>query len=77
MKCVVCHSENIQTQSVIEEIHKGHDIIQVRMDVPVCNSCGERYYDRRTMRELEDVRASIRADTASLSQVGKVLTYNR
>jgi len=77
MKCVICHSEDIQTQNVIEEIHKGNDIIQVRLDVPVCNSCGERYYDRRTMRELEKVQASVRADTAPLSQIGKVLVYNK
>lgn len=77
MKCIICHSSDIQTQSVSEEIHKGTDIIQIQIKVPVCNSCGERYYDRKTMRELEELQVKLRNDSSKLSEVGKVLAYHK
>ncbi|KKL62432.1 hypothetical protein LCGC14_2185270 [marine sediment metagenome] len=73
MKCVVCKSDDINKKSVDEELKRGTDIVFVPVEVLVCNSCGERYYDRKTMQFLEDIGEKIRDEKISLSPVGKVL----
>jgi len=52
MKCIVCKSPDIQMKKVEEEIKFEKDIILVLIEVFVCNDCGERYYDSRTMKKL-------------------------
>jgi len=73
MRCVVCNSEDIQKKELEEEIRQGDNVILVPIETLVCSSCGERYYDRRTMRYLEEITEKIRADKAELTQVGRVL----
>ena len=73
MKCVVCHGDEIEPREVYEEILADPDIVQFRVTVPVCLTCGERYYDRKTMRLLEDMEEKVRRGDASLQQVGRVL----
>ena len=53
MKCIVCKGSNIEIKSVDEQIKTGSDIILVPMTVLVCSNCGERYYDRNSMRKEE------------------------
>ena len=55
MKCIVCKSTDIELKTVDEQIRKGRDIILVPMDILVCSNCGERYYDRKSMRKIEDI----------------------
>ena len=73
MKCVICNSEDIQKKQVDEEVRKGNDVILVPIETLVCLSCGERYYDRRTMRHLEEITEKIKSDKAELTQIGQVL----
>ena len=73
MKCVVCNSEDIQKKELEEEIRQGDNVILVPIETLVCSSCGERYYDRRTMRYLEEITEKIKSDKAKLTQVGQVL----
>lgn len=73
MKCVICNSEDIQRKQVDEEVRKGNDVILVPIEALVCLSCGERYYDRRTMRHLEEITEKIKSDKAELIQIGQVL----
>ena len=73
MKCVICKSEDISKKKVDEEVKRGTDIVYVPVDVLVCNSCGERYYDRKTMQFLEDMGEKIKAEKVTLSPVGKVM----
>ena len=73
MKCVICKSSDIQTKMVEEEIKSGTDIVLVPMDVLVCKNCGERYYDRNTMRKIEDIRSRLRQKELKVEEVGKVL----
>jgi YgiT-type zinc finger domain-containing protein len=73
MRCVVCNSEDIQKKKLEEEIRQGDNVILVPIETLVCSSCGERYYDRKTMRYLEEITEKIRADKAELTQVGQVL----
>ena len=61
----------------------GSDIVYVPyrfagrvVHVPVCGTCGERYYDRRTMQYLEDVTQKLKAGKTPLREVGKVLTVD-
>ena len=61
MKCIICHSQNIVLREVEEEYASG-DIIKVPITTLVCENCGERYYDRKTMRELEKVREKIKSE---------------
>ena len=73
MKCVVCHSPDIERKTVDEMFPIEGDIILVPVELLVCNSCGERYYDRRTMRKLEDIEDQLHNKNLSLNPVGKVL----
>ena len=73
MKCIVCKSSDIQNKRVEEEIKSGTDIVLVALDVLVCMNCGERYYDRNTMRKIEDVRSRLKQKDLEVEEVGKVL----
>lgn len=75
MKCIICHSDDIHTKDVIEEIHKGNDIVCITINIPVCSSCGERYYDRKTMKQLEKIQYEVAISSSQLSEIGKVLAY--
>ncbi|MBI4287129.1 MAG: YgiT-type zinc finger protein [Chloroflexi bacterium] len=73
MKCVICNSPHVENKLVEEEIHSGQDIVIVPIEVVVCMNCGERYYDRRMMRFLEETERKIANKQMNLSPVGKVL----
>ena len=75
MKCVICHGEEIKVMDVIEEYAIGNDIVCIPVKVPVCITCSERYYDRKTMRFLEEVVRRLNKTQAGLKEVGKVLMY--
>jgi YgiT-type zinc finger domain-containing protein len=73
MKCLICHSTDISLRRVNEQLSRGEDVILVPVEVLVCNSCGERYYDRRTMQRLEEIEDAVNADRLFLERVGEVL----
>ena len=75
MKCLICHGEAIEPTNVEEELTVGNDIVKVPVRVLVCLSCGERYYDRKTMRYLEEVEIRLKEGRGNLKEIGKVLTY--
>jgi YgiT-type zinc finger domain-containing protein len=76
MKCIICYGEDIQVTAVQEELKIGHDVVYVPIQIPVCRTCGERYYDRRTVRFLEDVDQKLKKGKAQLQEVGKILMYS-
>lgn len=76
LECIVCHSDDICSKDVVEEVKVGLDIVYVPIHVPVCGTCGEWYYDRRTMQYLEDVTQKLKAGKTPLREVGKVLTVD-
>jgi len=73
LKCVVCHSPDIERKRVDEIFHMEGDIVLVPVEVLVCSSRGERYYDRRTMRRLEEIEYQLRSKALSLNPIGRVL----
>jgi len=73
MRCVICGSPDIEDKEVEEEIKVGNDIIIVPIKVKVCMNCGERYYDRETMKMLEDVEDKIEKRQLKFELIGKVL----
>jgi len=73
MKCVVCNSTNIEMKSVEEEIRSDKDILLIPIEVLVCLSCGERYYDRETMKKIEEMRSRLKRHDLKVEEVGKVL----
>ena len=75
MKCVVCHGDEVKVAEVKEEFLVDNNIICVPVKVPVCQSCGERYYDRRTVRFLEKIEKKLTENGTKLKQTGKVLVY--
>ena len=75
MKCVICHGENIKVMDVKEEHAIGNNIVYIPVKAPVCMTCGERYYDRRTMQFLEEVEGKLNKTQVGLKEVGKVLMY--
>ena len=73
MKCLICKGEDLERRQVEEEIRSGSDIVLLPIEVLVCLGCGERYYDRRTMKKIEDARDNARQNTLKTAEVGKVL----
>ena len=73
MKCVICHSSNIEDKVVDKVVWAGTDVVLVPCQALVCNDCGERYYSRQTMRRLENAEARLRARTLAMETVGRVL----
>ncbi len=72
MKCVICKSSDIQMKIVEEEIKAGRDIVLIPMEVSVCLNCGERYYDRKAMRKIEELRDRLKRHDLEVEEVGKV-----
>ena len=75
MRCIICHGETIGPATVNEELSHEADIVRVPVEVLVCQTCGERYYDRQTMRFLEKVQKELTEGRAGLTPVGQVLRY--
>lgn len=73
MTCIICHGEQVEMTDVREEVWSGNDVVYVPIRVPVCQSCGERYYDRQTIRRLEEFEQKVREGSAELEEIGKVL----
>jgi YgiT-type zinc finger domain-containing protein len=73
MKCIICKSDDIELKKVDEEMKIQNDIILVQTEVSVCNNCGERYYDRRTMQQLESIKEKIENKEIAVENIGKVL----
>lgn len=76
MKCVICKGSDIQMKTIEEEIKSGKDIVLISLEVLVCQSCGERYYDRKTMRKIEVVRSRLRKHDLKVEEIGRVLRAN-
>jgi CRISPR/Cas system-associated protein Csx1 len=60
-------------KSVEEEIRSDKDILLIPIEVLVCLSCGERYYDRETMKKIEEMRSRLKRHDLKVEEVGKVL----
>jgi YgiT-type zinc finger domain-containing protein len=75
MKCVICHGDDINVMEVKEEFTVDSDIVYIPVKVPVCKTCGERYYDRRTMQFLEEIEGKLNRKQLELKEIGKILTY--
>jgi len=72
MKCVICNGSDIKMRTVDEQIALGDDIVLVRLTLPVCSQCGERYYDRKAIQLIERVRAKAKQRLLDVEDVGKV-----
>ena len=73
MKCVICKGLHIELTTVDEQIKSGTDIVLIPMNVLVCSSCGERYYDRKTIRKIEEIRSRLKNQNLRVEEVGKVM----
>lgn len=73
MKCVICKGSDIKLTTVDEQIRLGRDIVLIPMNILVCSSCGERYYDRKSMRKIEEIRSKLKNQDLRVEEVGKVM----
>ena len=76
MKCIVCKGSDIELKTVDEQIRTERDIILVPMNILVCSSCGERYYDRKSIRKMEEIRKKLKNKELDVKEVGKVMRAN-
>ncbi|MFB3887588.1 MAG: YgiT-type zinc finger protein [Thermodesulfobacteriota bacterium] len=72
MKCVICKSPQIEMKTVEEEIRWGNNVLLVSMEVLVCLNCGERYYDKKAMKKIEETRSRLQRSDLKMEEVGKV-----
>jgi len=75
MKCVICSSQDIEKKHVDEEIRVQNDVVLVNINTLVCGSCGERYYDRDTIKTLEEIKEKLKRKTIKLDVIGSVLRF--
>jgi len=73
MNCVICKGSNIELKTVDEQIRTGRDIVLVPMNILVCSNCGERYYDRKAMKKIEEIRSRLKNQDLEVEEVGKVM----
>jgi YgiT-type zinc finger domain-containing protein len=71
MKCVICHGNEIEIMEVKEEITDDGNIIYIPIKIPVCKTCGERYYDRKTVRFLEEIKDKLDKEELELKENGR------
>ena len=76
MKCVVCKGSDIELKSVDEQIRTERDIVLFLMNILVCSNCGERYYDRKSMRKIEEIRNKLKNKELDVEEVGRVMRAN-
>jgi YgiT-type zinc finger domain-containing protein len=74
MICVICHGISIIEETVNEELMIKNDIVTIPVNAFVCQTCGERYYDRKTVRYLEKITKDIKSNSVHLIEKGKVLS---
>jgi hypothetical protein len=43
------------------------------MNILVCSNCGERYYDRKAMKKIEEIRSKLKNQALEVKEVGKVV----
>lgn len=72
MRCVVCKSTDIEKKMVDEDIKVDKNIVLVSMEVLVCSNCGERYYDKATMKKIEEFRLKLKDTSLNMEEVGKI-----
>jgi YgiT-type zinc finger domain-containing protein len=75
MKCLICRGDDVEQREVRKELHVGDDIVYVTVDALVCTQCGERYFDRSTVRKLESIERKLEGSREKLPSIGKVLVY--
>jgi YgiT-type zinc finger domain-containing protein len=73
MKCIICKSTNRKKKEVREEINRDSDIVLLPVEVLVCLDCGERYYDRKTMRKIEETKQRVVERNLQVKEIGRVL----
>ncbi|MBW1834447.1 MAG: YgiT-type zinc finger protein [Deltaproteobacteria bacterium] len=73
MKCVICKGSDIEPKIVDEQIRTERDIVLVTMNVLVCSSCGERYYDKKAMKKIEEIRTRLKKRDLEVKEVGKIM----
>ena len=73
MKCVICKSSNIKKKEVREEIKRDLDIVLLPIEVLVCLDCGERYYDRKAMRKIEETKQRVEKRNLHVKEIGRIL----
>ncbi|MBU4221607.1 MAG: type II toxin-antitoxin system MqsA family antitoxin [Euryarchaeota archaeon] len=76
MKCVICGSQDIKEKKVDEEIKLENDLVMVNINALVCSSCGERYYNRQTMKMLEDIEEKLKNSKVKLKVIGSILRFS-
>jgi YgiT-type zinc finger domain-containing protein len=73
MKCLICHSPSIEQKTVNEQIWVGEDLALIPVEVLLCTNCGERYYGRRAMRQLEEAEQALKDQRLPVETAGRVL----
>ena len=73
MKCVICSGDDIKEKEIEEEIRVENDIVLVPAKAMVCTKCGERYYDRKTLMDLEIVKYKVEKKQLEIETIGNVL----
>jgi hypothetical protein len=48
----------------------------VPMNILVCATCGGRYYDRKSMRKIEEIRKKLKNKKLNVEEVGKPMRAN-
>lgn len=73
MKCAICSGDDVKEKEIEEEIRVENDIVLVPAKAMVCTKCGERYYDRKTLMNLEIVKYKVEKKQLEVETIENVL----
>jgi DNA-binding transcriptional MerR regulator len=59
-------------KKVEEEIRWANNILLVPMGLLVCSNCGERYYDKKSIKQIEKLRSRLKKRDLKVDEIGKV-----
>ena len=71
MKCVLCGG-TLLNKVVEEEVRVENNHYLVKMEVEVCQDCGERYYREGQIDELIQWKKKLKDSGSQYQEVGKV-----
>ena len=72
----------VKNERIISPLrHRGFDGRRknsplVPMNILLCATCGERYYDRKSMRKIEEIRKKLKNKELKVEEVGKGMRAN-
>ena len=73
-RCLRCGSEDLACREVEKLVRGGSDVVALVVSATICHRCGERYFDKAALEQLEAARTALESgDLEAYQPVGQML----